>query len=661
MKLLFFTRSAELENLADSLEWCQSESFQSPEELLRDVSNLLTIDIKPVVFLDFDSDLAGANFINSELYQNPEVVRIVVTSKLSLKDLKEHQSSEYSAHAYLKMPINESTLKSLVSDLDISDFIEEHNLYEEGSGFPVKELELNKSHSFSFNRELDEEVDQMISDHEVSQNSDGYHSHTNQMIQMQFDKVFNDNNEVSEELGGIELSALEKTSQLKMNDPEKIVYPNEKDLEFPEIDNLYNKTNETMVSSDMTLASETDMSSDDNNDDLELELGDLDENTNIDLEVDLSDEEEPPELELGGEDQDIPSQIHSDLDLELSSDDEVEWDIDGDNNQTQIQSEVTKETFPFEIDDQLNKEASSNDDLSQMVLEDDEEEAYDFNISEQTGEEHIEPLDESFEVSLSNEEDVDLEGDINLEANNVEIEPPVQEEPLNVQEESSAPVQNEKEETDLFDYQPKPLEQNESLRFQSLIGDLRDERAELLSQVNREKTENKVLQREILDLKAELEETKIELSIVRQRHQKDLEMLGRAAEVASERQKFAEEKLKHMQREFNKVEERVRHDLGQVRHREKELESQLELVKMDSESQVELRDRKIIELKRKIDQLEFNMENSAIKEQKTRDDKYQVEQKLEKIMKTLRGSIELLEDDLLNDPNEKSSNSDELE
>jgi len=86
-------------------------------------------------------------------------------------------------------------------------------------------------------------------------------------------------------------------------------------------------------------------------------------------------------------------------------------------------------------------------------------------------------------------------------------------------------------------------------------------------------------------------------------------------------------------------------DFNHIKQREKELESQLELAKMDSESQVKSRDKKILELKRKIDQLEFNMENIVIREQKSRDDKMKLEDRLDRIMKTLRGSIEVIEED----------------
>ena len=95
-----------------------------------------------------------------------------------------------------------------------------------------------------------------------------------------------------------------------------------------------------------------------------------------------------------------------------------------------------------------------------------------------------------------------------------------------------------------------------------------------------------------------------------------------------------------------KLEQKVRIDFNQVKQREKELESKLELLSMDVESQVQSRDQKILELRRKVDALEFNMENASIKEQKSFDDKRKLEDRLSKIMKTLRYSIKNLEDDI---------------
>ena len=101
-----------------------------------------------------------------------------------------------------------------------------------------------------------------------------------------------------------------------------------------------------------------------------------------------------------------------------------------------------------------------------------------------------------------------------------------------------------------------------------------------------------------------------------------------------------------MEKEFDKLQIRFREEVNKVKQREKELENQLELVSLDSDNQVGTRDNVILTLKRKIDSLEFNMESVEIKGNHSREEKNRLEDKISKIMRTLRGSIKLLEDDL---------------
>lgn len=184
------------------------------------------------------------------------------------------------------------------------------------------------------------------------------------------------------------------------------------------------------------------------------------------------------------------------------------------------------------------------------------------------------------------------------------------------------------------------------VRLQTTLRHLRTEREKLLKDLNTLKTEKKLLEQDNLGLKAEIDELKIELSIVKKRNGDDVSELRYQLRVSEEKKSLLEEKVKAFQKEFERVNQKVRVDINQVKQREKELEGKLELMTMDSASQIQSRDNKILELKRKIDALEFNMENISIQEQKAKDDKQKTEERLMKIVKTLRGSIKLLEDDV---------------
>ena len=104
-----------------------------------------------------------------------------------------------------------------------------------------------------------------------------------------------------------------------------------------------------------------------------------------------------------------------------------------------------------------------------------------------------------------------------------------------------------------------------------------------------------------------------------------------------------EAKLKITTDEVEKVKERVRVDIRRIRVREKELEGQLEILKKDSTALLVARDEKIVELKRKIDLLEFNMELVQEQYAKERNATEQLRHKLKEasgVMNAARGLLD---------------------
>lgn len=192
----------------------------------------------------------------------------------------------------------------------------------------------------------------------------------------------------------------------------------------------------------------------------------------------------------------------------------------------------------------------------------------------------------------------------------------------------------------------REINDDEYVRLQATIRQLREEREDLLDNIKNLKNDLREFEQDNLTLKAVLDETKIEVSILRKRHLSELEDYKYRLSMSEEKRAFSEEKLRNLEKMKEKLEQKARIDIGQIRQREKELESKLELLTMDVDSQVHSRDQKILELRRKIDSLEFNMENATIREQKSNEDKKKLEDKLNKMMKTLRNSIKNLEDDI---------------
>ncbi|MBL7715059.1 MAG: hypothetical protein JNL01_06285 [Bdellovibrionales bacterium] len=101
----------------------------------------------------------------------------------------------------------------------------------------------------------------------------------------------------------------------------------------------------------------------------------------------------------------------------------------------------------------------------------------------------------------------------------------------------------------------------------------------------------------------EQEKSKIEDSF-----QADLKELQFQAKSKTDKAKLLEKQVTAATEEVEHIKERVRQDIRKIRVREKELENRLEIMKKDSESLLSTREGKIIELKRKVDLLEFNMD-----------------------------------------------------
>ena len=181
------------------------------------------------------------------------------------------------------------------------------------------------------------------------------------------------------------------------------------------------------------------------------------------------------------------------------------------------------------------------------------------------------------------------------------------------------------------------LDSNELLNLKVTLGELKEDRNNLLKRVEELEEINNNLKQETLNYKADNDELKIELSILRKRHIAENENMKHALAISEQKREILNTKLKNAVQEMGSSSKRNDMSDNQVRQRERELENQLELMAIDT---------KILELKRKIDSLEFNMENMSIREKQSRKDKILLEDKLARVIDTLRSSLNVLEDDI---------------
>jgi hypothetical protein len=180
-------------------------------------------------------------------------------------------------------------------------------------------------------------------------------------------------------------------------------------------------------------------------------------------------------------------------------------------------------------------------------------------------------------------------------------------------------------------------------RLQATLNHLRSDRAELLQKIEALEEEKASQGRNTLGMRAELDEKKIEIQLMKRRLTEEGLDLKYQLELETERRKLAEERAKTFQAELLATQQKVKLEVKKISSRERELEQRLELLKSDAESQIRHRDQKILELKRRIDAMEFDMEAMNAIEQKTVGDKTELEGKLDKAIKTLRTAIGILE------------------
>lgn len=182
-------------------------------------------------------------------------------------------------------------------------------------------------------------------------------------------------------------------------------------------------------------------------------------------------------------------------------------------------------------------------------------------------------------------------------------------------------------------------------RMQATISNLRSDRDELLKRIQTLEDDKILHSRQGLSVRAELDEKKIELTIIRKKLNEEINDLKDRLKFFDEKKLILEEKNRILSQELDRASQKNKMDVKKVQLREKELEQKLELLKSDAESQIRHRDLKILELKRKIDAMEFDMESITTQEKRSVESRFELEDKLEKAIKTLRGAITVLEDE----------------
>ncbi len=161
--------------------------------------------------------------------------------------------------------------------------------------------------------------------------------------------------------------------------------------------------------------------------------------------------------------------------------------------------------------------------------------------------------------------------------------------------------------------------------------------------IKRLSMENEDLYHQINDLKKRVETQDQELQHAGKSREGEVEQLRFEVKTKIDRIKFVEDRLNDSAQQYEKLKERVRLDIRKIRVREKELESKLEILKKDSETLIGARENKILELKRKIDLLEFNYDTLQDKNDMEKQNVVKANEKIDRVLKVLKLALGVIE------------------
>lgn len=617
----------------------------------------------------------------------PSAKILYILSIMEAQDLKAHQKSEVGGDAYLESEIEGTILEGMLESLFPEKSPCESRLSEDTS--ERESLKRMKEHPISqkmdelFARELNtqakksrlQSTEDFIEIKEESENGESMSDKDQELTLEDLGELeLGDSPEVSEptESGELEFSLdegleldLVVSSSGEEADKEEEFSLAEDELEIPAL-----SLNEDVLSLD-----DGDNSSFQNLGDLELSDGPLPETP----------DEEIPELSLSGdvdfEVLSLDSNDASGLEIsfakeesgdeeEISSDMSLQENLDDLDNIDSLDDLDSLENLDFgsdESDIQLDLGGELSDDAREKLKEIDAIMTLDASqVNINVGLEIPHSLDseeEEEEVAESiqlNEEDLNeplVSDDLNLDNFDFSSEDleEIAEAPFMAEEKprrkrKEPKVAHESGEDQERDYSQDFKEisgaySGEMERTQATISNLRIDREELLKRIQHLEEDKLFQNRQTLSMRAELDEKKIELSIVRKKLNEEINELKDRLKFQDERRLILEEKTRILTQELDKAGQRNKIDVKKVQMREKELEQKLELLKSDAESQIRNRDLKILELKRKIDAMEFDMDSISQQEKKSVESRFELEDKLDKAIKTLRTAISVLEDD----------------
>lgn len=658
-----------------SFEPEQMKLFQKKTDFLddaiwiREKKDLAQIQSSPLgdayFFVHFTKSREAIDELVLNIRENlPTAKLIYVVEDPKTMDLKTHQMTPVGGDAYVSLQIESAQLYSMLEGLTPPEFNQRGNRLEMGSNNISAQQGLEDLRNNPKNQEIEkifgEVFTKKVKKPTWQKASDLISEPIPNELEAGDDMSDKDQDLSLDDLGDLEISS-EGLSEPEEQEEEGLDFnlDDDIDLELSDSDEL--SEDEPTREPIMELAIGSDFSLDSGGDSISLEAADDLGSFSLDdapsdipeLSSDLGLDDDVPALDfdIGGDDA-----AGNDLSLsdELSLDDEDSLDLGADIDLSDDAKEKLKEIdaimdfdasqISIKVDMAGSDQIENNEEVGLSLDED-----LGLSLEEDGGIELGEvSSDSDIDTSLVSD-DLDL-GSISFSTEEEEkTAPPVQEEKNKKKPKENKEVKESNESYDgAMGRDFKEISgayTGEMERMQATISNLRSDREELLARIQKLEEDKTLQNRQTLTMRAELDEKKIELSIIRKKLNDEVSELRDRLKLFEEKKIILEEKNRLMAVELDKTAHKNKIDVKKVQMRERELEQKLELLKADSESQIRHRDLKILELKRKLDAMEFDIESISVQEKRSVESRFELEDKLDKALKTLRNAITVLEDE----------------
>ncbi len=147
---------------------------------------------------------------------------------------------------------------------------------------------------------------------------------------------------------------------------------------------------------------------------------------------------------------------------------------------------------------------------------------------------------------------------------------------------------------------------------------------------------NELLESQSQDQAKRIEGFDREKRVMAEAQESELSELRFRVKEKSEKSRNLELQLEKSTEELERIRERVKVDIRKIRAREKELENKLEITRRDAEAVIAAREVKILELKRKLDMLEFNADLLQAQVAKEKDQNTRLKDRLSRVSQIVR-------------------------